>query len=172
MAAKNITVRFRDFELQRIDALAAQMGYSARSDVVRAALELLRSPASRGYREARRTENVAAALIDRLRDRYGRDARVDVEGVGDRRLKVTIAGEVPEGLRAELVELPGHSEAGALVLIADKALVGAEDDLALSAGLGLPWEQWEEGSSSMPLSSFYPRVGPDGARTPLRDPAY
>ena len=47
-----------------------------------------------------------------------------------------------------------------------------ENDLALSPGHGLAWEDWEEGVTSMHLASLYPAVGPDSARTPLKDPTY
>lgn len=171
MAARNITIRFRDFELERIDELVQEMHAGSRSDVVRAGLALLASPAQHSFREARRVENMADAVIGRLQDEYG--PRAEIEGMGDRQVKLTIQGKVPDGVRAELVEVPGSPEAGHLVLFVDKALIdGAENDLWLTEGYGLEWDEWDEGRE-MDLANFRPRIGPDGVKTPIKgDPTY
>ena len=94
-----------------------------------------------------------------------------MENLGGRDLRLTIGGEVPDGLRAELED---RGDFGVLVVIADKSLIGEPNDLALGTGMGLSWEDWDDvgGVTSMSLTNLYPRVGPDRNRTPLRDPAY
>jgi hypothetical protein len=160
-----ISVRFRQIELDRIDRLKDEMHLPSRAEVLRTAVGLLAADESGGYRTARAAENQAIEVVDELREVYGSHARADFEFMPDGTVDWTIEGQVPPGeLRAEVLKQD------------EIAVLRIHDDLkslALQPGIAFRWEDVsdEGASASLPLASFYPRVGADGQATPKREPS-
>jgi|AntDryMetagUQ889_1029465.scaffolds.fasta_scaffold04675_2 hypothetical protein len=168
-AAKNISMRFRQFEIDRMEDLATEMGFppGSRADVVRAGLDLLRAERSADYREDVRKANSGIALVDRLLDEYGPHARI---AFGHRKdtdeLSITIEGAPPpDGVEARLENVEGF---GVI------SLIDTTTGLMIrpASSWSIPLDEWEDGSFEVPLAGCYPRALGTGGRVPLRAPAY
>lgn len=158
--AQTISVRFRPRELERIDALGEEMGLGGRTEVLRAAIELLRAERSEDYRRDRRAEAEAFAFVDDLKNAYGPEARLELRPSDGTAVELLIDGERPSGLRAEAWDHEGHA-------VID--IVHEERGVAIrnAPSWAMQWDDWTASEGySMPLASLSPRRG----RPPLRDP--
>jgi len=120
-------------ELEEIERRRVDMGFATGEEVIRAALEFLASETGRPFREARRSQNAVRARIDQLLQRYGASALLEVTVDADRRTSMTIDGQPPEDLRAELRPIGDLEDVLRLIVVDDQTKLEFHPGVALVA---------------------------------------
>ena len=120
-------------ELREIEQRRVDMGFATGEEVIRAALEFLASDAGRSFREARRSENAVRARIDQLLQRYGTSALFAVTVDPGGRASMTINGQPPKDLRAELRPVEDLEDVFRLIVVDDQTKLEFQPGVALVA---------------------------------------
>jgi hypothetical protein len=144
--------RLQDPDLKLADCLKSELGVESREDVIRAALQLLSSEEGKPFRESRGLENAINARVDELRGRYGHNARLEVVLEEGTRPSMTIDGQQPDRLSAELRALVDMKDVARLVVVDEST------GLEFRPGVALEWDEWRR-TVWVPLTHLFGRIG-------------